>query len=92
LWEIFSFGKTPYPAMSNSETFERISIGYRLPAPEDCPEHIFHIMMACWQKDPESRPRFRELYTKLSLLQTKIKEPEAITQNDTGEFYVVSEL
>jgi hypothetical protein len=90
MWETFSFGKTPYPAMSNVEVFEQISNGYRLPSPHNCPPHIYELMQACWKKIPADRPTFKTLYASLegrnSIEVTynsnvKLETTEAIYQN-----------
>jgi tyrosine-protein kinase Fer len=72
MWETFSYGKTPYPALNNSETLEQVNKGYRLPAPDNCPEDIYKMMVSCWQKEPSDRPSFKQLYTSISgLLEAK---------------------
>lgn len=38
VWEIYSFGRTPYPRMSQKEVVEKVAKGYRMEKPEDCPE------------------------------------------------------
>ncbi|XP_024155352.1 tyrosine-protein kinase JAK2a [Oryzias melastigma] len=35
--------------------------GFRLPAPEGCPQKIHRIMMECWNSDPSVRPSFTTL-------------------------------
>ncbi|CDR00747.1 unnamed protein product [Oncorhynchus mykiss] len=35
--------------------------GYRLPAPQGCPEEIQHMMTECWNIDPALRPTFKKL-------------------------------
>lgn len=35
--------------------------GYRLPAPENCPNEIHKIMTECWSSDPKLRPTFKTL-------------------------------
>lgn len=38
-----------------------VAQGQRLPNPVGCPEPVFKVMQACWQKRPEDRPTFRSL-------------------------------
>ncbi|KAK1805709.1 hypothetical protein P4O66_001974 [Electrophorus voltai] len=61
LWEIFSYGRQPYPKMSVEEVKERVEQGYRMGAPEDCPPDVYALMKACWEKDPKLRPLFHKL-------------------------------
>ena len=34
MWEIFSFGITPYPAWDNVKTIQELKRGYRMPMPD----------------------------------------------------------
>ncbi|KAL2103279.1 hypothetical protein ACEWY4_000147 [Coilia grayii] len=61
LYEIFTYGGSPYPTYSNYEVFQRITQGYRMPCPSKCPAHIYDIMLECWSHLPEERPDFEEL-------------------------------
>ncbi|CAG9787334.1 unnamed protein product [Diatraea saccharalis] len=63
MWEIFSKGDTPYAGMSNSRAREKIDAGYRMPAPEGCPEDVYALMLRCWEYEPEKRPHFHQIYT-----------------------------
>lgn len=38
-----------------------ISSGYRMPAPNKCPSHIYDIMLMCWRDSADERPDFSEL-------------------------------
>ena len=38
MWEIYSYGRSPYPKMSQKEVVEAIPKGYRMDQPEECPE------------------------------------------------------
>jgi hypothetical protein len=44
MWEIFSFGKEPYEGISNPEVVDRITQGYRMEAPNGCPDQVYQIM------------------------------------------------
>ncbi|EGD76845.1 TK protein kinase [Salpingoeca rosetta] len=61
VWEIYSFGRTPYPRMSQKEVVEKVAKGYRMEKPEDCPEVIYEIMQKCWHIEPLQRPTFNSL-------------------------------
>uniref|UniRef100_A0A0E9X9P6 Protein kinase domain-containing protein n=1 Tax=Anguilla anguilla TaxID=7936 RepID=A0A0E9X9P6_ANGAN len=58
LYEIFTYGGTPYPAYTNMEVYRVITSGYRMPAPPQCPESIYEIMLSCWRDAPEDRISF----------------------------------
>ncbi|PNF39177.1 hypothetical protein B7P43_G01337 [Cryptotermes secundus] len=61
-WEIFSHGGTPYNGLSNSKAREKIDSGYRMPAPEGTPDEMYHLMLRCWEYEPENRPHFDQIY------------------------------
>ncbi|KAM4675745.1 tyrosine-protein kinase Fes/Fps [Discoglossus pictus] len=58
LWEAFSLGAVPYTALNNQQTREAIEQGVRLPAPDNCPEEVYKLMLKCWEYDPRKRPTF----------------------------------
>lgn len=58
LTEIITYGRTPYPGMSNQEVMRALERGYRMPRPENCPEELYDIMLRCWKNKPEDRPTF----------------------------------
>lgn len=61
LYEIITFGRPPYPGMTNSEVLERVEKGYRMPQPENCPYKFYNIMLKCWREEPENRLSFEGL-------------------------------
>jgi hypothetical protein len=75
---LFSFGKIPYPGMSNVDVIREVSNGYRMPCPADCPQKIYIVMNACWNADPTKRPSFCELAIKFEELTTEYKQPNTI--------------
>ncbi|XP_054544050.1 tyrosine-protein kinase Fer isoform X2 [Talpa occidentalis] len=72
LWETFSLGVCPYPGMTNQQAREQVERGYRMSAPQNCPEDIFKIMMKCWDYKPEQRPKFADLQRELATIRRKI--------------------
>jgi serine/threonine protein kinase len=48
LWEIFSYGKVPYPAYNNEQVIKKVSEGYRMDAPENMTVEVEKIMGKCW--------------------------------------------
>ncbi|XP_034002938.1 megakaryocyte-associated tyrosine-protein kinase isoform X2 [Trematomus bernacchii] len=65
LWEIFSYGRQPYPKMSLKEVKDTVEGGYRMEAPEDCPPALYSLMRLCWEQEPRRRPAFNKLREKL---------------------------
>ncbi|XP_062700156.1 ephrin type-A receptor 3 isoform X4 [Aedes albopictus] len=61
LWEVMSYGERPYWNWSNQDVIKSIEKGYRLPAPMDCPEALYQLMLDCWQKQRTHRPTFSSI-------------------------------
>ncbi|CAF3901876.1 unnamed protein product [Rotaria magnacalcarata] len=65
LTELVTFGRTPYPGMTNAEVLRQVDQGYRLPQPTNCPASLYAIMRECWHAQPENRPSFSTLQYRL---------------------------
>ncbi|XP_020027540.1 tyrosine-protein kinase HCK isoform X2 [Castor canadensis] len=65
LMEIVTYGRIPYPGMSNPEVIRALERGYRMPRPEHCPEELYNIMTRCWKNRPEERPTFEYIQSVL---------------------------
>uniref|UniRef100_A0A673N2Z5 Tyrosine-protein kinase n=1 Tax=Sinocyclocheilus rhinocerous TaxID=307959 RepID=A0A673N2Z5_9TELE len=61
LTEIVTYGRVPYPGMTNPEVIHNLDSYYRMPCPDGCPEELFDIMLKCWKERPEDRPTFDHL-------------------------------
>ncbi|KAF7287415.1 hypothetical protein GWI33_001389 [Rhynchophorus ferrugineus] len=61
IWEMYSFGATPYGDKKGAEAITLIDRGERLERPEKCPQYIYDIMLRCWALDKDDRPSFQEL-------------------------------
>uniref|UniRef100_UPI00398E53B1 tyrosine-protein kinase Fer isoform X2 n=1 Tax=Pristiophorus japonicus TaxID=55135 RepID=UPI00398E53B1 len=72
LWETFSLGVCPYPGMTNQQAREQVEKGYRMSAPQKCPEEIYSIMLRCWEYKPENRPNFSDVHKELLCIKKKI--------------------
>lgn len=57
------------------QVIKAVEESYRLPGPMDCPTALYHLMMDCWQKDRNSRPKFDEI---VSLLDKLIRNPSSL--------------
>ena len=51
--------------------------GYRLPAPMECPEAVYQLMLDCWQKERNHRPSFASIVHTLDSL---IRSPDALSK------------
>lgn len=61
LWELATYGKTPYPGVDIYSVLEKVNSGYRMPRPEGCPAEVYKLMRECWQQKPEDRPSFKDI-------------------------------
>ncbi|XP_069500372.1 ephrin type-B receptor 4-like isoform X1 [Ambystoma mexicanum] len=75
MWEVMSFGERPYWDMSNQDVINAIEQDYRLPPPTDCPTSLHQLMLDCWQKDRNARPRFAQIVNALDKL---IRNPASL--------------
>uniref|UniRef100_A0A0K0ELA5 receptor protein-tyrosine kinase n=1 Tax=Strongyloides stercoralis TaxID=6248 RepID=A0A0K0ELA5_STRER len=65
LWELFTYGKTPYGDYSNEDVIEMINLRNLLECPSNCPSSMYSLMIECWNEHPERRPSFNEIFTRL---------------------------
>ncbi|XP_041697857.2 ephrin type-B receptor 1 isoform X3 [Coregonus clupeaformis] len=77
MWEVMSFGERPYWDMSNQDVINAIEQDYRLPPPMDCPSALHQLMLDCWQKDRNARPRFTDI---VNTLDKMIRNPASLKQ------------
>ncbi|XP_015717228.1 ephrin type-A receptor 5 isoform X13 [Coturnix japonica] len=75
MWEVMSYGERPYWEMTNQDVIKAVEEGYRLPPPMDCPAALHQLMLDCWQKDRNSRPKFDEI---VSMLDKLIRNPSSL--------------
>ncbi|XP_059131121.1 ephrin type-A receptor 5 isoform X9 [Peromyscus eremicus] len=75
MWEVVSYGERPYWEMTNQDVIKAVEEGYRLPSPMDCPAALYQLMLDCWQKDRNSRPKFDEI---VNMLDKLIRNPNSL--------------
>ena len=68
LYEIITYGKPPFPGMTDAEVEQQIRQGYCMFQPMGCPDNLYDIMLNCWQVKPANRPTFETLQWQLALL------------------------
>ncbi|XP_077158644.1 ephrin type-A receptor 5 isoform X4 [Paroedura picta] len=75
MWEVVSYGERPYWEMTNQDVIKAVEEGYRLPSPMDCPAALYQLMLDCWQKDRNSRPKSDEI---VCILDKLIRNPSSL--------------
>ena len=61
LYEIVTYGRFPYPGMTNAQVLEALQQGYRMLRPMGCPDKLYDIMQYCWRTEPDDRYTFDTL-------------------------------
>lgn len=62
LWEIATYGMSPYPGVDLTEVYHMLEKNYRMECPPGCPPKIYELMRQCWQWEPSDRPTFQEIH------------------------------
>uniref|UniRef100_A0A1B6DYH9 Tyrosine-protein kinase n=1 Tax=Clastoptera arizonana TaxID=38151 RepID=A0A1B6DYH9_9HEMI len=62
LWEIATYGMSPYPGVDLTDVYHMLEKGYRMEIPPGCPPKIYELMRQCWQWVPGERPTFQEIH------------------------------
>ncbi|XP_066024991.1 uncharacterized protein [Pocillopora verrucosa] len=65
LYEIFTIGGSPYPRMDGRKIVNLLQEGYRMPKPQHVDDKLYETMTKCWKDDPNLRPAFEKLRSKL---------------------------
>ncbi|VDO86820.1 unnamed protein product [Heligmosomoides polygyrus] len=78
LWELTTRGVTPYMGKKGIEILEFLRANKRLEMPDYCPVHLYqHIMLPCWDADPQRRPTFAELVVLVNELITSMESNQS---------------
>jgi len=62
LWEIATYGMSPYPGVELTDVYQLLESGYRMDAPPGCPTRVYELMRECWNWEPANRPSFLEIH------------------------------
>ncbi|VDK23384.1 unnamed protein product [Taenia asiatica] len=65
LWELYSYGRLPYPRLMTSQVLAHLEAGERMEAPQDCPKEIYSLMLETWASEPRDRPSFVQILQRL---------------------------
>ena len=92
IYEVFSFGRSPYGHQSYDEVEKRLEEGYRLPCPMEIqsitswsPEMFYNeITHVCFKEDPNNRASFT---TVVNLIESSLYEEEMENYRITTERY-----
>ena len=62
LWEIATYGMSPYPGVELTDVYQLLESGYRMECPPGCPSRVYELMRQCWNWEPGVRPTFLEIH------------------------------
>lgn len=79
MWEVMSYAEKPYWEMTNEHVTESIEDGFRLPAPQDCPQVLHRLMLDCWSYDATARPTFREIFIRMKRF---VQQPDMLVDRE----------
>lgn len=83
LWELATYGMSPYPGSELAQVYELLESGYRMQCPEGCPPAIYDLMKRCWEWRPEDRPSFEEVSTRMNAISDINETVEATLRGDS---------
>ncbi|KAA0707638.1 Ephrin type-B receptor 2 [Triplophysa tibetana] len=84
MWEVMSYGERPYWDMTNQDVINAIEQDYRLPPPMDCPSALHQLMLDCWQKERNNRPKFSQIVNNLDKMIRNPNSLKAMTPLSSG--------
>jgi len=47
LWELATYGMSPYPGVDLTEVYHLLERGYRMECPPGCPANVYQLMKQC---------------------------------------------
>ncbi|CAF97544.1 unnamed protein product, partial [Tetraodon nigroviridis] len=85
MWEVVSYGERPYWDMSNQDVMTAVEQDYRLPPPMDCPMVLHQLMLECWMKERNLRPKFSRIVGTLDKLLRNAACLKMVTSSYSGD-------
>ncbi len=68
LWEIATYGMSPYPGVELTDVYHMLESGYRMECPPGCPPRVYDLMRHCWHWEPAERPQFFDIHHTLETM------------------------
>ncbi|XP_069474872.1 ephrin type-B receptor 3 isoform X6 [Ambystoma mexicanum] len=85
MWEVMSYGERPYWDMSNQDVINAVEQDYRLPPPMDCPSSLHQLMLDCWVRDRNLRPKFAQIVNTLDKLIRNAASLKIVSNVQSGD-------
>ena len=84
LWEIATYGMSPYPGVDLSDVYHLLETGYRMEMPHQCAGDLFGLMTECWEWDPSRRPTFKEIKGRVTEILDRLSVADGFAKEDSG--------
>uniref|UniRef100_A0A6B2EE57 Tyrosine-protein kinase n=1 Tax=Phlebotomus kandelakii TaxID=1109342 RepID=A0A6B2EE57_9DIPT len=84
LWEIATYGMSPYPGIDLTDVFHKLESGYRMDRPPGCPPEVYDLMRQCWQWNAQDRPTFKSIHHALEHMFQESSITEAVEKQLQG--------
>ncbi|XP_055686989.1 tyrosine-protein kinase Abl [Lutzomyia longipalpis] len=84
LWEIATYGMSPYPGIDLTDVFHKLETGYRMDRPPGCPPEVYDLMRQCWQWSAQERPTFKSIHHALEHMFQESSITEAVEKQLQG--------
>lgn len=81
LWEIATYGMSPYPGVDLTDVYHMLEKGYRMECPPGCPPKVYELMRQCWQWLAVERPTFKEIHHSLE----NMFQESSITEGNSSD-------
>jgi serine/threonine protein kinase len=59
--EVFTFGKRPFPKISNDAVYSIVLSGAQPQQPKHCTNEVYALLQSCWSMDARDRPSFEKI-------------------------------
>uniref|UniRef100_A0A0A1X0T2 non-specific protein-tyrosine kinase n=1 Tax=Zeugodacus cucurbitae TaxID=28588 RepID=A0A0A1X0T2_ZEUCU len=80
LWEIATYGASPYPNIDLTDVFHKLEKGYRMERPPGCPPEVYDLMRQCWHWNAVDRPTFKSIHHALEHMFQESSITEAVAK------------
>ncbi|XP_035791356.1 tyrosine-protein kinase Abl-like isoform X2 [Anopheles albimanus] len=84
LWEIATYGMSPYPGIDLTDVFHKLESNYRMERPPGCPLEVYDLMRKCWQWNAQDRPTFKSIHHDLEHMFQESSITEAVEKQLQG--------
>lgn len=81
LWEIATYGSSPYPGVELQHVYGKLEKGYRMERPEGCPLDVYNLMLKCWEWKVAERPSFKDILEEMNTMFTNTSISEEVEKS-----------